>query len=326
MPIHNPQPAHAAWDGQEIALFYEDAASWEQAASASQTPPHNTPYYELRLVLRGSYVLLTERGQLSLIPGDALLLAPDRPRTCRPQPGAQSCVCRFAPSVLSGEVAAALQDMVYWSIPQGSAARERLRALRAFENEARAAGNTALLHLNTAMQQGLIHLSREQTENLCLLLRGIEQEQRTQPFGAVQMKRLLLQELLLNLRRIQLSQYQTVSRETSWKEDMVGKTLTQIDRDLTQEVDFEAIAHAQGITPAYFRTVFKEITGMTPTDYLNRVRIQRALELLQTSDAPVSEIGRKVGINDANYFSRLFKKVTGYPPRYFKAIPPNGGG
>ena len=63
---------------------------------------------------------------------------------------------------------------------------------------------------------------------------------------------------------------------------------------------------------------------MPPTDYLNRVRILRALELLQTSDAPVAAIGRKVGIYDANYFSRLFKKVTGYPPRSFKSIPAKG--
>lgn len=49
----------------------------------------------------------------------------------------------------------------------------------------------------------------------------------------------------------------------------------------------------------------------------------RALELLQTTELSVSEIAVQVGIYDANYFSRLFKKVTGYPPRYFKAISKN---
>lgn len=102
---------------------------------------------------------------------------------------------------------------------------------------------------------------------------------------------------------------------------MVGEVLTQIDQNLAQGIDFEAIAHSKGVTLSYFRTIFKEITGMSPTDYLGRIRILRALELLQTCDAPVSKIGRKVGICDANYFSCLFKKVTGYPPRYFKAIP-----
>ena len=105
---------------------------------------------------------------------------------------------------------------------------------------------------------------------------------------------------------------------------MINTVLAEIDRDLSQDIDFEGIAHSHGITLSYFRTIFKEATGMPPTDYLNRVRILRALELLQTSDAPVAEIGRKVGIYDANYFSRLFKKVTGYPPRYFKSIPAKG--
>ena len=131
--------------------------------------------------------------------------------------------------------------------------------------------------------------------------------------------------LLVFIRRIQLSQFELVSRESSWKEAMIGEVLTRIDQNLAQEIDFEAISHSRGITLTYFRSLFKEITGMPPTDYLNRVRILHALELLQTSDAPVAEIGRKVGIYDANYFSRLFKKITGYPPRYFKAISPQKG-
>lgn len=60
---------------------------------------------------------------------------------------------------------------------------------------------------------------------------------------------------------------------------------------------------------------------MSPTDYLNHVRISRALELLQVTSLSIAEIASRVGIYDANYFSRLFKKVTGYPPRYFKSIP-----
>lgn len=153
------------------------------------------------------------------------------------------------------------------------------------------------------------------------ILQSIEREQKERHFNFEQMKLLRLQELLVLIRRIQLSQFQLISREASWKEDMISAVLTQIDQDLSQNIDFEGIARGQGITLSYFRMIFKEITGMPPTDYLNRVRILHALELLQTSDAPVAEIGRKVGIYDANYFSRLFKKITGYPPRYFKSIP-----
>lgn len=97
--------------------------------------------------------------------------------------------------------------------------------------------------------------------------------------------------------------------------------LKHINQNLAGEVDFEAIAKQHGITSTYFRSIIKGIIGMTPTDYLNRVRILTALELLQVSDLPISEIAAQIGIWDANYFSRLFKRVTGYPPSYFKSIP-----
>ena len=102
---------------------------------------------------------------------------------------------------------------------------------------------------------------------------------------------------------------------------MVDQILHQIDENVAGAFDFNAFAHSQGITATYFRAVFKGIVGMPPVDYLNHVRVLKALALLQTTDLTISETAAQVGIYDANYFSRLFKKVTGYPPRYFKSIP-----
>ena len=276
-------------------------------------------------MLRGSCEFFIGTGRLSLIPGDLLLLSPDRPHTFVLLSGAQTCRCQFDADIFSGVLAASLHDMVYWNTPEGNAAEKRLRELRAFESEARAAGTPVLLHMSAAHMQGMVHLSHDEMDALYPILQSIGREQEERRFGFEQMKQYLLQQVLVQVRRIQLGQFEQLSRTSSWKEEMIGSVLTRIDRDLAQEIDFEAIAHEQGITLTYFRTLFKEVTGMPPTDYLNRVRILHALELLQTSDAPVAEIGRAVGIYDANYFSRLFKKITGYPPRYFKAIPPENG-
>ncbi len=57
---------------------------------------------------------------------------------------------------------------------------------------------------------------------------------------------------------------------------------------------------------------------MTPTNYLNRMRIIRSLEYLEREDMSIAEAASKVGIYDSNYYSRLFKKIMGYSPRYFK--------
>ena len=323
MPVRTHYIDRDVPDASGITLLQEQAAADHSPIPASRPPLHCHAFYELVLVLRGSAELFTGQGQFSLIPGDLLLLPPDRPHAYILLRGAQACCCRFEADSLSGALAASLHDMVYWNTPKGKATEKRLRELRAFESEARAAGEPVLLHMSAAHMQGLLHLSHAELDALYPLLQGIGREQEERHFGFEQMKQLLLQQILVQVRRIQLGQFEQLSRTSSWKEEMIGAVLTQIDRDRAQEIDFEAIAHEQGITLAYFRTLFKEVTGMPPTDYLNRVRILHALELLQTSDAPVAEIGRAVGIYDANYFSRLFKKITGYPPRYFKAIPPD---
>ena len=55
-------------------------------------------------------------------------------------------------------------------------------------------------------------------------------------------------------------------------------------------------------------------------EYMNRMRIVKSLEYLEMEQLSVAEAAEKVGIYDANYFSRMFKKVMGYSPRYFKKI------
>lgn len=76
----------------------------------------------------------------------------------------------------------------------------------------------------------------------------------------------------------------------------------------------------KGISISYFRILFKNHTGLSPLEYLNRVRNLRALELLQTTREPIAEIAEEVGIHAPNDFARIFKKLIGYPPSYFKSI------
>lgn len=58
----------------------------------------------------------------------------------------------------------------------------------------------------------------------------------------------------------------------------------------------------------------KALTGKTPSQFIRSIRLQRAMELLQSSDLNVSEIAYEVGFNDPNYFSRSFSEEFGHPP------------
>lgn len=63
---------------------------------------------------------------------------------------------------------------------------------------------------------------------------------------------------------------------------------------------------------------FKEITGMTPNDYLLQYKIKKAQNWLQEDELSIAEIGYKLGYSDPGYFSRSFKKITGHSPLSFR--------
>jgi two-component system response regulator YesN len=64
--------------------------------------------------------------------------------------------------------------------------------------------------------------------------------------------------------------------------------------------------------------MFKKELGINFIDYLNGLRIEKAKELLMDPKYKTYEVAEKVGINDAHYFSRLFKKYVGISPTEFK--------
>lgn len=68
----------------------------------------------------------------------------------------------------------------------------------------------------------------------------------------------------------------------------------------------------------HFLRVFKDITGESPIEYRNRLRIERAKELLKNNNLSVFEIGLKVGYTSASYFCDAFKRKTGISPNEYR--------
>ena len=73
-------------------------------------------------------------------------------------------------------------------------------------------------------------------------------------------------------------------------------------------------ATAVGLTEKYLCRLFGRELGVTPMEYLNRCRLERALELLPSKELSVTEISRMVGIEDPTYFSRFIRIRTGRSP------------
>lgn len=70
----------------------------------------------------------------------------------------------------------------------------------------------------------------------------------------------------------------------------------------------------------HFARVFKQVTGVTPLDYRNEIRIESAKELLQNGFLSVNEISESLGYSSPAYFSDIFKKCVGVSPRKFRDL------
>lgn len=73
-----------------------------------------------------------------------------------------------------------------------------------------------------------------------------------------------------------------------------------------------------GITPEYFRKIFKAYYGVSPLKYINALKITHAKELLDSGMYSVTEAALRSGYTDLSYFSREFKKETGNSPKYYR--------
>ena len=98
-----------------------------------------------------------------------------------------------------------------------------------------------------------------------------------------------------------------------------------MDRAFAQPLDVPALARVAHVTPAHFSRQFRATFGETPHRYLQRRRVERAMELLRESDRPVTDICFDVGFNSLGTFSRTFREIVGEPPSAYRARFAAGG-
>ena len=101
----------------------------------------------------------------------------------------------------------------------------------------------------------------------------------------------------------------------------VEEALRYIEANYAHSVNIQVIADHLNIERTYLYRLFKDITGVSPQEYLLDYRIRRACSLLKETDLPVSDIARSVGYGDALYFSRLFKQKKRSPPSEYRKGP-----
>lgn len=92
-----------------------------------------------------------------------------------------------------------------------------------------------------------------------------------------------------------------------------------IQNNYEKRILLDDMASLCNISSSYFSKLFNKITGDSFSNYINRVRINRACELLSTTDTPITIIALDLGFEDNSYFDKVFKKFIGVAPSVYKA-------
>lgn len=108
------------------------------------------------------------------------------------------------------------------------------------------------------------------------------------------------------------------TRRTTRVPYIIHSAIAYIEKHYTESISLEDIADHVGLTPQYFSTYFKEEMNCNLIDYIARLRIEKAKEIIRNSQMSVQEICFIVGYHDPNYFSRIFKKYVGVTPTKYK--------
>ena len=102
------------------------------------------------------------------------------------------------------------------------------------------------------------------------------------------------------------------------RNDYFKLILSYVNQNYCKDLSLQDISRRFVINPSYVSQLFKKETGINYSEYLTKLRISYACELLKGTSLSVSEISEKTGYNDYFYFTRIFKKVMGKTPSQYR--------
>jgi AraC-like DNA-binding protein len=166
-----------------------------------------------------------------------------------------------------------------------------------------------------------IDRNTEVGKKIFTLLTEIESEYRSKNYGY----QLMIKSKLLSIFTYLVRYYQdevkssTSLAQKNKKLEQLQIVFEYVSSHLDELLKLEELAALVYMTPSYFCTFFKKSTGMTPTQYIHKVRVARAIQQLKTTSKGVYEIAIECGFNNLANFNRTFKGVTGQTPSAVRA-------
>lgn len=110
------------------------------------------------------------------------------------------------------------------------------------------------------------------------------------------------------------------TKESDLAEYAITRSLHYIKNHYAEQLEREELADIASMSASYFSIMFKKVAGCTLTQYITKIRLGKAKQLLQCSELRVSEVAREVGFRDPLYFTRVFSHHTGMSPSDYRKM------
>ncbi|TMV51866.1 helix-turn-helix domain-containing protein [Paenibacillus mesophilus] len=144
-------------------------------------------------------------------------------------------------------------------------------------------------------------------------------------FGSEQLIKIYLEALLIRL--IRNNQNRSIEPKLSsitkekGQRDLIGRIVDYLDAHLLDHPTLDSVCAEFALSKTHLRAVFREHTGSGITEYIGKMRIERARQYIREETCNVTEIAERLGYSSIHYFSRQFKKATGMAPsEYLKTM------
>lgn len=115
-----------------------------------------------------------------------------------------------------------------------------------------------------------------------------------------------------------IEQTESIRGDEDEMENRIDATKKYIEEHLAEKIYVEDLANLVHVNEQYFMRLFKRNTGKSVTEYITERRISLAASLLKNSDKSINFISDCVGYENYSYFTKIFKKYTGFTPREYR--------
>ena len=134
--------------------------------------------------------------------------------------------------------------------------------------------------------------------------------------GYIEIIRAYLIELIVKIFRLMDNNRQ--SNISTQNQQLVFQSVEYLRNNYNTDIRLEDLAVKSFISKNYFSRLFKDVTGINFTDYIQNLRVDEACSLLKNTDMKVIDIAHQVGFRDVKFFYEVFKKLTHKTPGEFR--------